>query len=137
MFLVDTVSWIDFVLTNAGEYGVLSTSQSVASSSHKLVNKKQEVETNPAIENNEFQYISGLNAINQNAIRKFIPDSEGRTLVVENEKSVEVVSSVPRYTFGALAAIWGVTALSGTAPLSLLIGGPLLGAGCRSLSAAC
>jgi hypothetical protein len=132
VFLVDTVSWIDYVLTNGGEYSVLSTAQTPVNSSYKLTVARDDDNVNPAFENNKKEYINEVNTQAQNAVRKFIPDSEGRTLLVDNEKTVETISCIPKYTFGALAAVWGATALMGTAPLSVLIGGPLIGAGRKS-----
>lgn len=126
-FLVDTISWIDHNLKNAGESGVVLPQKNQSSITQSTSTDIAEEIANE----NSNTYLTELTQSNQGPLRKFIADDEGRTLLLDNENTVGEVSFIPRYGLGALAGVWGIAALAGTAPLSVLVGGPIVACGCK------
>jgi len=123
-FLVDTVSWIDTTLRYGGESGILLHREPEAYVSR--IETTTDI-TEQVVQERQEGYLAEVTERNQKALRRYVADEEGRTLLVDNEDSIEPVSRLPRYGLNTLAGLWGVLTLTGTAPLGVLVGGPVLG----------
>lgn len=119
--MVDVVAYIDGALRNAGLPAIVQI-EPVGQ-----VAETQEASVASIAPENAQAFLTELNAQIGAPLRRYVEDEDGRTLLIDNEANMPVVSPLPRFVFGGAASVFAYTALMGTAPISVLLGFPLVG----------
>lgn len=128
-FLVDSVSWIDGTLRRAGRDGV-SINSGGKKTGYFVVQKENMLENSVPVETiireeNTEMYLQTLNQKIQTPLQRFMEDSEGRIILLENENNLERPAIWPAVSLVTVTGICAYSLVIGTAPVSQMILGPM------------